>query len=163
MTASSVQPKSTPIVLRITSGLKGLKVWFKTSPELEAALQGERQPLLAFGRGWVTAPTAEVYRLDPSLGGRQATRTNGSGYHLDLPARELIIRDGDYEDAPSVVNISFLRLVGSSADEGIEFTIAGVHSEAAVRSTSKLLIDAVKDFYLMYMKPVSITMTLEER
>lgn len=61
-------------------------------------------------------------------------------------------------------NISFLRFKGISEGDGVEFAIPTVQTAEALRSTSKLLMGATKRFYLDYLKPldVVITMTAQE-
>ena len=58
------------------------------------------------------------------------------------------------------INISFLRLVGISEGNGVTFGIKGIHTEPMLRKLKDQLYDEIKKFYVKFMKPIDLTVTM---
>lgn len=143
---------------QIRTGLKrtsnGLLVSVIAQPEIEALVQGwgdgEPGDVKAYGRFWLPAEEGDllVYPLDKSPGPLALEKGN---FVIDRPGRPLI--EGE------TVNLSFLRLVGISKG-GVRFLIKGVYDTDGLVDLVNRINIAKRRFYLAYMRPVSLTVTL---
>ena len=153
-------------------------------------LEPSTQDVSDFARQWEPARGESrkdllVYAIPKELTG--VFRLNEStGYRLDRPGYPIFIPDdgggGDSlgrpprsaphsgrvfstsSAAPSqVLNMSFLRLVGSSSEDGVTFHIAGVYSDDTIDSIERALQLAVREIYRQFMKPIRIEVIAEER
>jgi hypothetical protein len=61
------------------------------------------------------------------------------------------------------VNIGFLRLVGISASEGVQFYVRGVYTLDGIKDISAKVIEATKKFVADYLKPVELSFELSIR
>ncbi|MCA1841298.1 MAG: hypothetical protein LC723_13410 [Actinobacteria bacterium] len=143
---------------------RGLLVTVRTDPRIEDYMKGlgadmETLSVDEYGRMWIPANEGEslsVYGL-PAEDALTGYIRNGTGasYRLDQVGRRLFEGGAD-GDRPNGVNLSFLRLVGSSRPEGVSFIVQGVYSVEAVREFKKTFADAAEGFYKNFLKPVSV-------
>jgi hypothetical protein len=159
---------------------KGLILSVKAHASIEEFFhtisQGKTQPMSLHGRWWrpvregLSLP--EVYVFSAPL--------NSKRYSLNAVGQDLITRgDGagrpisseDSEDegyggppGSSIANISFLRMKGISEGDGVSLSIPTVQTVEGLRTASKLLREGVKAFYLDFLKPIDvvISMTAQE-
>lgn len=112
----------TSIRTRIGRTAKGLEVRVTLHPDVEECFKlGEVQSVGLFGRKWESPQTLEVYDIPQSMVGVTLISPT-VGYRLDIPGRDLIITDAN---GLRVINMSFIRLVGASGPEGVNFYLTG--------------------------------------
>lgn len=84
--------------------------------------------------------------------------SKGSPVSLDLLSQPLTIQDRSV--LRSIINISYLRLVGISEGTGVEFRINGVYSYDAIKILKDQIEEAQRLFHAQYLKPVDISLSL---
>ena len=108
-----------------------------------------------YGRHW-TAPKDEPFEVY-SIANIPPPQMTEDGYLYTMASvgQPLIHLD---EGRRTVVNISFLRLRGISAGNGIRFTIPGtVISAEGINSLANQIQAAQRAFYISYMKPIQVS------
>jgi len=146
----------------------GVTINVRTVAEVEDFMRslgtGERVNVASSGRYWaplqtvtkdettgvitrVDGPPIYVYDL------RQAIEVAPIGgekyYRLDQPGGPLLSNDGAY------INLSILRLIGTSEGLGVTFSLKGsVYTEDALKNLKDLLGKAARKFYIDYIRPV---------
>ena len=190
---SEIKKGDRPIAAQLERSGIGLRIKVRTHPVIEEFMRGcygglepSTQPIEDFARQWEPARGASksdlrVYAIPKELNG--IFRLNEStGYRLDRPGYPIFIPDegGGGPDRPrpstsgrsflppsstpsQVLNMSFLRLVGSSSEDGVTFHIAGVYSDDTIDSIEMALQLAVREIYRQFMKPIRIEVIAEER
>ncbi len=110
---------------------------------------GESQPLEVYSRLWVppTGRALRIYNLTNDLDGRFRDK-----YSIGLPGAGL--------DVDGTINLSFLRLVGLSSEDGVSFKIELPMSRSRVGTMRAQLIDGVRELLQEYIVPVHVTMKL---
>lgn len=135
----------------------GLSVTVRTSPVIEdmMAQMSEVAPrnVLEFGRYWQSPTELQVYGLTADLGGLKGV-TGTLGYRMDRPSQALDLPLDRHMPGLTIVNLSFLRLVGAS--EGVSFTLNQVYSRDGVADLCKKIEEATRHFYIQYLKPVDM-------
>lgn len=146
----------TVISITLSRGRSGLSVTVKAHPQVEEFAQsfssGEHTDVRTFGRYWT--PLREADRLWVYSYYQPLLEANGKpdsrvSYTLNKPGGLL------FED--EVANISFLRLVGVSEGAGVSFNVKGVYSLDLLRQIRDRVMEASKQFYVTYLKPVDLT------
>lgn len=145
---------------------KGLFVNVRTSPEIEEYMKGlgdglEILDVGEYGRQWspfLSDTELKVYGLPTEDGLMGWIRNGNSSYRIDRVGQRLF--EGGDMDSRLGVNLSFLRLVGTSAPEGVTFTVHGVFSSGVVKEFEKTFADAADGFYQNFLKPVNVQIVL---
>jgi hypothetical protein len=139
---------------------EGLVVDVKVHPGVEAFFRhqahGETTPVIVSGRHWATASDKPflAYAYQPL----ELLRSDDGHYiTLEKLGQSLIINK---ERDESYVNLSFLRLVGASEGAGVRFTIAGVYSDKFLRQQRDWIGAAQKKFYIEYLRPIDLRVTI---
>lgn len=141
----------TPIEVVLQRTGLGVKVIVKTTAEVEnfmLTLGGGRiVDVERVGRNWRSAVKDHplqayelVEHIDP-VGGNYPYRVDALGSPLSVEG---------------YMNLSFLRLVGSSEGIGASFYIKGVYSLQGLRNLKDQLVGSTKQFYIDYMRPVDL-------
>ena len=155
---------------------EGIVVAIKTLPHIEAYMRalstvevanpdgsGVEEPqmssALSGGRAWMPLSREgdlRVYVLQQPFHGLR------DGIRMDQVGRPLVSY-GSRDEAEvlggnsKTVNLSFLRLVGISEGAGVSFVLRGVYSNDQIRGLKDDLLEAIKKFYVQYLKPISLT------
>lgn len=118
----------------------------------------------SMGRYWVPIENTKelsVYYMSTSLGMQSA---DGGYFTLDRPGQPLIQSEEGgmigHKGPPSVINLSILRLVGASEGAGVTFGVRGVYTLDALRRMRDQLMDASRQFYVTYLKPVDLSIVV---
>lgn len=151
----------------LRNGSFGLTVTVRAAAGVEEYIKsmgsGETQDVKTIGRYWVPMKKDEVLQAY-HLGGPMGMVQGKNGYfRLDKVAnvlQEKQIVSQMTGAVKEVMNLSFLRLVGISEQEGVTFGVKGVYSEEAIYSIQKHTKDALHDFYQTYMKPMSLSVMM---
>ena len=70
-----------------------------------------------------------------------------------------LIKDGRLEGGNTLVNISFLRLVGIS-EGGVTFGVRGVYSTERLHRLRDVISLATRKFYIDYLRPVDMSVVI---
>jgi hypothetical protein len=142
----------------------GLTVQIQTHPSVEAFMRGLgdglTQDVRASGRLWQPLgpndPGLVAYNMTTLLG--PFTSYDGSMVRMDQVGNSLL---GGGGGAPSSVNLSFLRLLGTSEGNGVTFVLKGsVMSTDALANLRDKIGRAQDALYKMYLLPVNFTTML---
>ena len=110
---------------------------------------------VAAGRTWLSLSRdmdLRVYVLQQPFHGLSGD------IRMDQVGRPLVAYSGEsLGGRDKIVNLSFLLLVGISEGAGVSFVLRGVYSNDQIRSLKDDLLEAVKKFYVQYLKPISLT------
>lgn len=153
-----IKKGETILQLGLNRSAKGLIISCKAHPTIEEFFRsfgGELQQVSAHGRYWapVNNPLPPVY----AIGDRGILKPLPfEGGHYSLMSVGGPISGADVE----ITNISFLRLQGISEGSGVTFAVKGVFTREAVRALRDQLNGAIRRFYLDFLKPMDITLTL---
>jgi hypothetical protein len=163
-----------PITAELYRAGIGLRINVRCHPVIEEFFQrsqGLDSPQMedvgAYGRHWErpkgsdATTDLQVYSIPKELTGVFNVGP-GAQYRLDRPGSPLFVDDG-LTRGTRLLNLSFLRLVGTSEGNGITFYIAGVYSEDTLDELDRLITLATREIYKQFMKPVKITITQEVR
>lgn len=84
--------------------------------------------------------------------------TGELAYSLAYPGNRLYITNDDVRNNPDrrVLNLSFIRLAGTSASGGVSFFVQQVMQEDSVRQLGRDIQLALRGFYLNYLRPMKI-------
>ena len=150
--ANLVKSGETQIYVGFHRNRKGLSFTVKTTSQVEEFMKsmgtGEIADIRVSGRHWVPARSEDIlriYSLTPRADG-PAT------YRLDRPGQPIFEPSGEL--GRPLVNLSFLRLVGTSEGNGVTFYVKGVYTMEAIKAMRDAIIDASRSFYISYLKPI---------
>jgi hypothetical protein len=141
---------------------KGLVVTVKTAPEIEEYFNtisnGQKALVSTHGRLWqcVEEPLA-AYVIPQGMGDLNAL-VNKKFYTLNSLGGQMLFNVHSPDDC---VNLAFIRLVGASEGAGKEFRIRNaIFSLPGLKKIRDLCAEAQRDFYINYMRPVDLTVTI---
>jgi hypothetical protein len=141
----------------------GMRMHVKARPELETFMQqlsgGQKCPTNSYSEAWTSqnAKELEVYLIDKPLGAGNYTLEHVCG---DPVVQNRVPRTGATEDK---INLSFLKLVGISSDEGLTFGISGIFSADVCNRLKLELNGALRQFLTDYVVPVNINLQVVSR
>lgn len=142
--------------------IKGLRVSVWANPLIEETFRGwsgGTGPLAIaeYGRYWRQIDTPlSAYQMTTDLG---VLAFDGGMYTLNAVGRPLLDKGASVPDG--IVNLGLLRLVGISSGAGVRFTHeSGPISLPEIRRMKDRLLQASRRFYIDYVMPVDITITL---
>ena len=155
------------IVTTLRRTTKGLEVTVRTHEAVEEFMRvnaGEETTVVdQIGRQWRRSGNASepllVYDMPQDMAGCRLA-SQKVYYRLDQPGRDLV--SVDQYAGMKTINMSFLRLVGTSQPEGVTFAATGVHSDEDVQWIAAAIRDASRAIYAQYMKSMEISIELEE-
>lgn len=152
----------------------GITINVRTISEVEDFMRslgsGERVNTASAGRYWAPlqtitrdettgavtrtdGPPLYVYDLRQAL--EPGVLDNGGGYRLDQPGGPLLY------SGTEMVNLSILRLIGTSEGTGVTFNLKGsVYTEGALKNLKDQLSKAARKFYIDYIRPVDFRGTV---
>lgn len=169
--------KDHPILTELARSGIGLRINIRTHPVVEEFIQRaigtpepSSRPVEEYGRYWEPArgdsrKDLRVYDIPKELTG--VFNVNGGySYRLDRPGAAIFCDNGPGGGPLDVrggrtLNLSFIRLVGSSSDEGVTFHIPGVYSNDAFNTLDQGITAATQEIYSQFMKPIRIEIVLE--
>lgn len=160
------------ILVTLARSYSGLVINVKVNPEVEEFVKGmglgDFSDTRNFGRVWAPYPKTEedlnVYNLSSDPGMMMCD--DGTFFCLNIPGAPL----SSMRQVPalggasrSVLNMSFLRLVGIGQENGVSFLVKDIY-------TTEFLIDlrtkigmASKTFYTRYMKPKTMSVLISSQ
>ena len=157
----------TAIVTTLRRTTKGLEICIRTHEAVEEFMRAnageETTQVDIIGRQWRRigdSTPLEVYEIPPDMTGSRLA-SQKVAYRIDQPGRNLVTVD--MHSGAKTINMSFLRLVGSSAADGVTFNVTGVHSEEDVQWMATAIRDASRAIYTQYMKSMQIDIELEDQ
>jgi len=140
-----------------------LTVWVHSAIEdfFRSLSNGEIQEVNSLGRHWLATDKQTVltcYHMSKSLGNLPM---HGGYFNLDRPGQPLSdAGEGGLKGILVTVNLSPLRLCGASDGAGVTFGVKGVYTLDALIQTRDKLLEASEKFYITYLKPMDLSMTL---
>lgn len=141
----------------LSRNAKGLSINCRTLPVVEEFFRncaaGEVSPVGLFGRKWESPIPLAVYDLPETMRG-QTTISSRVCYRLDRPGSDLTWVDSN--SGYRIINIGFLRLVGTSLPDGVTFHIAGVWDKEDVINMAGAINEASQVIYGQYIRPMTI-------
>jgi hypothetical protein len=138
-----------------------LNVW--TLPHIEEFFRrlsdGNPTDPMVGGRYWYPigeGKALQVYGLDSNI--YYPLDRKGVVASLSSVGVPIITANGPREDGGSgtILNMGFLRLVGTSEPNGVTFGVKGVYSTEMLNQMRDYVAEASKKLYIQYMKPVNI-------
>jgi len=165
------KPELTSVQVQVGRSEDGLTIAVRTTPKLETffsnAAAGVIDPAdLRLNRYWMMKDGGYImnlYGMSPEkcMQGVIPIRGGGStyGYTLDTPGRRII--QSDASERGNIINLSFLRAVNISK-EGIEFSVKGVYTEDQVMAIRDSIVTATNAFYEAFLRPINLTINLQE-
>lgn len=151
-----IKKGETCIQVSLRRGNKGgILLRIKAHPALEDLIRGwgngSQVDARTMGLGWKSPKTIMVHHLADGLAGVKGSDTP---YRLD--------RVGHPLETPNdkSINLSFLRIVGVSEGEGASFAIPGIYELDDMRDLASRIKGATRKFYVDYMLPVDLTITM---
>ena len=125
---------------------------------------GERLPVQHYGRGWSSdAQDLMVWTLPENNNLGNIPFSLGT-YSLSHPCMDIVERNrmgggalGNDNRVYQAVNLAFLRFCGISEEGGVNFSVRGVHTLAAVRNMRDLVEQASRQFYIDFLQPCKLT------
>lgn len=164
-----------PIITDITRAGVGLRYTVKCHPDVEDFFRFNQgltdpsiEPVENYGREWFRPRGScdesplMVYGLSDSLAGERGV--GNLHYRLDRPGESILIsrRDAHLTGIPTkTLNMSFLRLVGTSNPEGVSFVVHGVFGDDLVTEIENNITIACRELYRQYMMPLEVSVILE--
>ena len=161
----------TSLMMTLRRSSSGLVVTVKAHPAVEAFMKGlgngDSQSTHLSGPWWKLATRRDeggkkddsgkgyVYVYHMNVEVPRLPLESGDQVALNVPGGPLLIDDGTGRNK-SIVNLSFLRLVGISEGAGITFFVKGVHSLEQLEKAHKLIGEGYKKFFRNYMLPVKM-------
>lgn len=144
VTAQSTPDKAWWAKIRLKNGKAGLEVRVKVQPELEEFIKslgtGKINLCEDYGhKEWqpVDAQPLRVYDFHEEIDGV------GNDFHMSLPGRDLI-----FDATP---NLSFLRLVGIGAENGVAFTVRKPYSRQERERIKSAIFKGIKTIIQNYL------------
>mgnify|MGYP001574710104 CR=1 FL=1 len=162
-----VKRGETSLTVSLVRSAGGLTVSVKTHPTVEAFIQGlgsgEQMDVKASGNYWRPLRPDHPPLMAYVLGDNPQPLSLDSGDVCEIirVGHPLIIDRADINGRKqSQINLSFLRLVGTSEGPGVTFNVRGVHTYEALTRMRELIGEAYKRFYRTYMKPVCMNIVV---
>jgi hypothetical protein len=161
-TATVNKGGETCIQVTLARNGEGLRVSAKVHPRVEEFMRilnnGNVQDIRTYSRLWTPPSGSELtaYTGGKVTGGSFVLE-DGSQYTLDQLGQPMHVPNGT--PAPTL-NLSFLRLVGISVNDGVSFTIKGVFSTDAMKRMKEQMSLATRKFYVDFVRPVNMTITV---
>lgn len=155
-----VQKDINVLTCQIKRSRKGLVITAKTDPVIEELFRewaGDAPNVghAAHGRMWeaLNGPLPQLYGLSimPDNGSKLQT-VSGKIYRIDRVGTHLVDDGG--------INLGFLRFIGISDANGVTFVVKGVFSTDETRRVAQDLKEAVKHFYISFIKPVDVVIQM---
>lgn len=144
------------VKVRLQRTLKGIRLTVWAHPCVEELFRtwsgGAVEDVSIYGRYWDSPERLQVYTTDH---GKLYSYTGGQ-YGLSSPGGVLMSES----KGPTWLNLSFLRLVGISMEEGKTFRINEVYGLTELRELSDQIKAACRHFWVEYLMPVDLSMTL---
>lgn len=147
----------------------GLSVKIRTRRDVEEFIsslqQGRRFPVDNIADGWYNCntdiPSLEVYDVG-KVEGHKLYTLDGVG-QPPLITQQHVINDRALRGLPTApaeeqVNLSFLRLVGSSGENGITIGFPGAYSFDYIKRLQTMWMRAVDQFLHDYVVPITINL-----
>jgi hypothetical protein len=156
---------------------QGLLVTIKTHPNVEKFMQrlsgNNVMPVQSMGRNWLTEwtdpATGEKHMINPEplrayqfFTSIEPFRTNdGMWVNIDRLGHPLseVTSESRSGMAEEQLNLSFLRLVGTSNPDGVKFLLRSVHSTGALRKLRDSIQNAQNIFYNDYIRTIEYVVT----
>jgi hypothetical protein len=145
---------------------RGLIVSIKTQPEVEeffaTIADGKRVEVNSIGRLWMPLDKPLIaYSIPKEVGEYVNLNTSKQQYYslqgLGNGLNYAVNRQDD------TLNLSFIRLVGTSEGAGIEFRIKNaIFSLPALRNLRDFCAIAQKNFFVNYIRPVDLVISVQE-
>lgn len=152
----------------------GLRLHIRANEELEQFMRniskGKTVPVEALTEDWLRIPQDKLHAYTASFD------SHPQEYSLSAIGAPLLIESqGEGEDEPpnalirrrveksTIVNLSFLTLVGISKEEGITLGISGVYSFEYIQNVRNLIPQAIKKFLHDYLVPVTINLSIIQK
>ena len=140
--------------IAIAGKLKGLEFHVKADHRIEEFIKSISQdsmPLTEYG-GWIAKPAScpipqEVYSVNDN--------PNGDLYRFDAVGGSFLKTPRDLR-----VNLSFLKLVGISNPNGVEFITTTPISNGTVKTIAADILQATEKFVKDYILPVGFNLRL---
>jgi hypothetical protein len=148
----------------------GLVLRIKARPEVEqymsALAKGNYSPVDAHGDGWYNCNPKgnplEVYDTEVAIDAANKS------YTLSAVSQALITTPEDRQGRLNIaaghrdaqINLSFLKLVGISSEEGVTVGLAGAYSADYVNKVRNLLGPTVRQFLQDYLVPITINLSI---
>ena len=169
--ATVIEPETSQVVKRgqivteviLHRSMKGVSLQVKTNPAIEefakALGDGESMDIKNYGRHWhpIGDTPLRVYNHDPKLAKMEVITVDDSSgkvaFRYDQPGQPLY-------DTNGFLNLSFLRLVGVSEGAGVAFGISGIYTLDSLRRIRDHISAAGRKFYIHYMRPVDVSVTI---
>lgn len=161
------------LALYLKRTAKGLLVKAKAHPVIEETFQawsgtGGQSLANTHGRYWSHPKDLplQVWSLAEVI---PPGRVDGATYRVDrvgtliLEGEPNVLDRGEDRPRPQssmIVNLGFLRLVGISSPEGVEFIVRGVFSTEGVQEINRFVMAATKCLVLDYMRAVDLHFVL---
>jgi hypothetical protein len=150
------------ISIGIRRSARGIVLTARVNPIIEAFFQaqsGEQIEVDELHREWFPvgkdAESLKIWHIvhDPGV-----VRSSGGVYSVNRPGHPLIMAGASPQE--KVMNLSFLRLVGVSSENGIKIEIRGAFTLNFIRDLASQTASAVKQFYIDCLKPIDIQVTV---
>lgn len=152
------------IRVRLVRGTSGIKVTVWTHSSVEELLaswgEGLSKAVRTYDRrnwtpiGLETEDDFRVYDMHYDPGMLVVDPMGPTYMRLNQVGSPIISDDG------ITINLSPLRLVGTSKGSGVSFNINGVYSVDGIRQAGKMFQNAALKFYTSFLKPVDLTVTV---
>lgn len=158
MDANVIKSGEIIIQTRLQRNSDGLTIECRAHPRIEdffRAQSNDSSPVGNYGRHWISK---EPLRVHSPIMPLDYIRLDDGNYvtadRVGQPIMEGRERPND------TINLSFLRLVGISEGSGIRFGLKGVYSLDALKKLKEQLQQAERRFYLEFMRPIDMTITM---
>lgn len=150
------------IAIGIRRSSRGIVLTTRANPVIEAFFQaqsGDQIEVDEINRGWfpvgAEAESLKIWHIvhDPGV-----VRSPGGIYAINRPGQALIAPGATPQE--KVINLSFLRLVGISSENGVKLEIRGAFTLKFIRDLAAQAGSTVKQFYIDCLKPIDIQVTV---
>ena len=153
---------------------RGLYVNVKAVKAIEDLMSGwsggESLPIQHYGRAWSSSATDLMMWSLPEDNNPGNIPFSLGNYSLSHPCMD-IVEGGGMGNNPLTgrgggrqsVNLSFLRFCGVSEEGGVNFSVRGVYTLAAIREMGNLVEQASRQFYIDFMQPIKLTVKVVTR
>lgn len=141
--------------LAIDRGPKGLEIYVKTDPRVEAFVKalgnGYPDNVEIYGRSWfsLTPAVLEVHQLGRNL--------ESSMYTLEAVAENF------RASTEGPVNLSFLRIVGVGDPQGVRFGVTGPFSKTRIRELMGDIVKETRNLIRDYIVPVHLNLRISSQ
>ncbi len=160
-TAEVIKRGETCIETLLHRSLAGLSIDVKVHPGVEEFFRlrsvGEQVAVSTIGRHWTPTDKTKPLMAYGYHALESLRSDDGATISVDRLGSPIIETKNNGE---VIVNISFLRLVGASEGAGIRFNINGVYSDKYLRTMREYLGNAQKKFYIEYLRPIDMRVTI---